>query len=397
MRQLFLPLCSFAFCLSMAAQPLTLPPHRDGWMDIHCIATGMGEANLIIMPDGTSLLVDAGDVGQAWEGSTQPDPDKSAGENISAYISHFTGRDTLDYFLLTHFHADHFGNTETMAESGKGYGLSGITMVGENTWTDTFVDRDYPSYNFPTEEAYAKKPFFPHYRKFLEAKVAEGAKVERFAVGSRRQFRMKRNPRPWKKDFEVYNMAGGGMVHSRGLRRTRPMFHGNPTGYDENSLSCVFRLRYGKFSLYSGGDLSGSNYGLKKKRADRDFESQVAPLCGKVSVMLADHHGWKDAVNPNMLWTLAPEVVIIPAAEPGHPDRQTLARLTDPQYPGRRMLFTTSGRAASRIEEELWKQVKPWGHVVVRVYEGGTAFQIFVLDALSPNYRIIYNTDRIEL
>ena len=36
---------------------------RPGEFDIHHIHTGMGEANFFIMPDGTSMLIDAGDLG----------------------------------------------------------------------------------------------------------------------------------------------------------------------------------------------------------------------------------------------------------------------------------------------------------------------------------------------
>ena len=43
---------------------------NPGEMEIHHIHTGMGEANLIIMPDGTSMQIDAGDLGPhapSWE------------------------------------------------------------------------------------------------------------------------------------------------------------------------------------------------------------------------------------------------------------------------------------------------------------------------------------------
>ena len=43
---------------------------KQGEFDIHHIHTGMGEANFFIMPDGTSMLIDSGDMGPndpAWE------------------------------------------------------------------------------------------------------------------------------------------------------------------------------------------------------------------------------------------------------------------------------------------------------------------------------------------
>ena len=37
-----------------------LPPWREGYLDLHHINTGRGNATLVMMPDGTSLLIDAG-------------------------------------------------------------------------------------------------------------------------------------------------------------------------------------------------------------------------------------------------------------------------------------------------------------------------------------------------
>ena len=42
-----------------------LPRWEEGFLDIHTIATGRGDACLIIMPDGTTMMIDAGDNGKA--------------------------------------------------------------------------------------------------------------------------------------------------------------------------------------------------------------------------------------------------------------------------------------------------------------------------------------------
>ena len=47
---------------------------------------------------------------------------------------------------------------------------------------------------------------------------------------------------------------------------------------------------------------------------------------------------------------------------------------------------------------ELWANVQPYfGHIVVRVYEGGKSYQIFVLDAYSKDYRVIYKSEIKQL
>src|SRR5437868_14429335 len=66
-------------------QPLA--PWSEGILDIHQIATGRGNSALVIMPDGTTLLVDAGAVGDGLA-QTDPHPDASrrAGEWIARYV-----------------------------------------------------------------------------------------------------------------------------------------------------------------------------------------------------------------------------------------------------------------------------------------------------------------------
>ncbi len=52
----FLPIASFAQKVGE-----TLPAWEEGYMDIHHINTGCGECAYIILPDGTTMLIDAGE------------------------------------------------------------------------------------------------------------------------------------------------------------------------------------------------------------------------------------------------------------------------------------------------------------------------------------------------
>ena len=45
---------------------------QTGYLDIHHIATDRGDATFVIAPDGTTLLIDAGDVGNGWGSSGGP-------------------------------------------------------------------------------------------------------------------------------------------------------------------------------------------------------------------------------------------------------------------------------------------------------------------------------------
>ena len=74
--------------LSAAAQEY-LPEWQEGYLDFHSISTGQGESTFIKMPDGTTMLVDAGDVGEQWTKIHLPDSSKTPGEWIAHYIRHF--------------------------------------------------------------------------------------------------------------------------------------------------------------------------------------------------------------------------------------------------------------------------------------------------------------------
>lgn len=64
-----------------------LPAWTSGTLDIHQIATGRGNSALIIMPDGTTLLVDAGAAGDGIpETDPHPDASRPPGQRIVRYL-----------------------------------------------------------------------------------------------------------------------------------------------------------------------------------------------------------------------------------------------------------------------------------------------------------------------
>src|ERR1700688_4253807 len=94
---------------------------RQGYLDIHHIETGSGNCAFFVMPDGTTMLVDAGDIGDRKLRkagypltSTPPYPNnsKTAGQWIVAYIKQVLPTiktPVIDYALITHYHDDHLG------------------------------------------------------------------------------------------------------------------------------------------------------------------------------------------------------------------------------------------------------------------------------------------------
>lgn len=371
-----------------------LPPWQQGWMDIHTIATGKGDASFLILPDGTTMLIDAGDVtGGRFKAPALPNDSKRPGEWIAEYIKHFSSGlphpAKVDYFWLTHFHSDHMGSKIARRE-GPHYGICGVMEVGEHLRFGHIVDRGYPDYDYPSPEAVAKASLtLPDYRKFVEYhRDNYGTRPERFKVGSTRQFALLNDPKSYKSDFEIWNVACNLEVACPRGGKTVKMYQDSLDRLDENVFSGAIRVRYGEFTYFNGGDLGGSPSGI------RDMESAVADLIGPVTAMKANHHGWKDTCNPYFMWVTRPDVILIPASHINHPWKDTVQRIYDPQMPGKRQMFCTCDAARHQVGEDLWKNVQPYfGHIVIRVYEGGHAYQVFVLDATTEKYEVIYKSN----
>ena len=114
-----------------------LPAWSEGELDIHTISTGRGECLFFILPDGTTMVVDAG------EFSREPSDYKNVIQRPNAsvrptqvyadYITHFMpkGRSGLDYMHISHFHMDHMGNLEKeyVKDASGTYTLAGVTAL----------------------------------------------------------------------------------------------------------------------------------------------------------------------------------------------------------------------------------------------------------------------------
>lgn len=131
------------FCAAFVAAQEQLPKWEKGYLDIHHINTGRGNCTFMIFPDGTTMMIDAGDFdGDGFNAKYAPMfvpqifPNNSytAGSAIINYLIKLLGKDKpeIDYFLLTHFHSDHYGSIQEISRtSDNGYRLTGLTEVGD--------------------------------------------------------------------------------------------------------------------------------------------------------------------------------------------------------------------------------------------------------------------------
>lgn len=73
----------------------------DGVLEVHYIDVGQGDSTFIQLPNGESVLIDAGE--------------EAFGEAVCQYIR-AQGEDTIDYLIGTHPHSDHIGGLDDVIE-----------------------------------------------------------------------------------------------------------------------------------------------------------------------------------------------------------------------------------------------------------------------------------------
>ncbi len=380
-----------------------LLPWKPGYLDIHHINTGAGDAAFFILPDGTSMLFDCGDMdaGNFNEkykplkaSGLHPSDSLTAGQWIINYINQVFPEGSvprIDYALISHFHSDHYGLVRPgvkPSNSGK-YQLTGITEVGEYIPIKTLIDRNAPDYDYPVDlkTRYKENQTFQNYLKFIEYQSkTNGLKVEALKPGRSDQIILLNNAQKYP-DFAVRNVKNNGSIwKGRGNDIfeyfSRDSVLNEKGNFNENPLSLAIKISYGKFDYFTGGDMTGlQGYG---KPRWFDVETPVANVVGEVEVTTLNHHGNRDATNENFVKALAPAVIVQQSWCSDHPGQEVYERLISKSlYQGGRDIFATN------IHDETKVTLGPWftnayrsmeGHIMIRVMPGGDEYYTFVLD-----------------
>ena len=395
----------------------TLSPWQKGQMDIHFINTTAGECTFLIFPDGTQMLVDAaGARTRTQSGSVcnvgireRWDPFKNGtsfnfGEFIAGYIDKcmaWTGNGKFDYALLTHFHNDHFGGTTDMAASTNSstYVQQSFPYLLDRFGADVLLDRGYPDYDYPFDMLDATKNTSNsgncrNYVNAVKWHVAnKGMKAAMFKAGADDQIVLTKEPAKYP-EFSVRNLAVCGEIWTGSGTSTRKTFPDKSeiTGDgslssdncpNENATSIAFKVSYGKFDLFMGGDLS---YVGMSDHSWKDPETPIAKVCGEVEVMKGDHHGCHNTNGYNVskgaiaMKYLKPQVWVLNTWADTQPYAETI---TNAATALPKLNIFVSNIVESRLSE-LGVQIAGKfkgknGHIVVRVFEGGDEYGVYML------------------
>lgn len=397
-----------------AADPAALPAWSKGYLYIHHISTGRGNATYFVLPDGTTMLIDAGEADPDFVGKVaplkafppRPDGTHSAGYWIADYIRHFApaGRPVkLDYALITHFHTDHIGTVtpqKPMARAGA-YRLAGITEVADLIPIGTLIDRAAPAYDYPVDlRQCVGSGAIPgsdgvslgNYLAFVNERLRHGQAVVGLKAGALDQIKLGQ-PGDFP-TFHIRNIASSGIIWTGAGEETQhyiPKDAVRDCRFDENPFSNVLTVAYGRFKYYSGGDIPGVP--AYDQPWWRDVETPVSAVVGPVDVMLLDHHGNRDTINENMLRNLAPRILVQENWLSAQPGEEVVNRMASKGlYPGLRDVFSTGMAPETRgaigpIMDSIYKSYN--GHVVIRVLPEGRSYEVVVLDDTDTNRAII--------
>ena len=359
----------------------TLPAWSEGYLDIHTISTGRGECIFFILPDGTSIVVDAGEFSREGKKYTnvlqrpnaQTRPTKAFGD----YIRHFNPYDAIDYFNLSHFHMDHMGNAEPEYERSAegGYLLTGVMALHHQVPYRNVIDRAYGAYDSLSVKAMSVK-VLPEYKKFLEYHTAKGTlKASRFELGAVNQFAMLHNAAAYP-DFRIENVCSNGYVWDNG--KAVDVYEGIRENIRENAASCGFVIRYGAFDFLTAGDIGDYH----------DLELRVAEAVGQVEAVKAHHHLSPHSMCLPSVEVLRPQTIVATSFynRDIQPDKSKFDYIAQHNC---RLYCTSVGEEQLAADPESYKKcAEVSGHIVIRVAPSGKEYMVYSLDDTDSKYRV---------
>ncbi len=298
----------------------------NGKLQLHFMDVGQGDGAVLISPKGEVVLFDNG---------VDRDCDRP--------ISHLQqlGLTKIDYHIASHYHADHIGCTAEVLEQ---FPLQ----------KDAF-DRggEYPSAERPSA-------LFKRYlRAVSDHRTTPVPRVTKIVLDDGSD-----------SPVEIRFVAFDG----NGVETT-----------NENDLSLVAVVHFGKFDAEFGGDLSGYDTGSYK-----DIETGLAADIGQVEVYKVHHHCSRYSSNEAWLAKIKPEVAIISTGDGntyGHPAEECLERV---HAVGAMTYWTEAGAGATPepgldvVSGNIIIEVQPGGEVFSVMHNGGQVEQYAAWESGGP-------------
>ena len=241
---------------------------RKGWLEVSGLDVSQGDSLLVVFPQGTTMLIDAGGFPGAERMARKPQMDIGE-EVVSPYLWH-RHIQKLDYVVLTHGHSDHLGGLPAVIDNFRPREL----------WTG--VEPPSDGWSAVLRHAAARGTTVRYLRRAPGSMIIDGARLRVLA------------PAP---DYQAKDIAG-------------------------NDDSLVLEIRYGRRSVLLTGDA--------EKPVEYDMLSNS--LLQPVTLLKVGHHGSKTSSSEEFISALSPQFALISDGYKNqfhHPHPSVLARLED--------------------------------------------------------------------
>ena len=304
-------------------------------LEITHINIGQGDSTLIRGPiengQRVSVLVDAGD-------RSGPDGGEIVREVLDAH-----GIKNLNFFIVTHYDADHIGgavtrnaNIETTSY-GTSFILGSNGVPGAVGNDDNDADEDYlDDYKVDPEELGEDDDirvgqFVDRGDHDLKSPPSQSV-LKYHGIANAKGNRTKIESLTDVDSFSIDLGDGATMfcLSGNGFVRGRPAVVDFVSTENERSLS--FLISYKGFHYFIGGDTIGRKAGAENAAVEEAIADFLLSQNIDVDVLRANHHGADNGSSEAFLTKTQPEVAIISAGNGNtheHPNRDALQRLAE--------------------------------------------------------------------
>ena len=310
------------------------PPSNAPLLEVYVFNIGQADSMLVVgpAPRRRTMLVDLGQRG----GGELPDDFVSGADTVLRRIQEITGENGVDYFVLSHYHADHAGRGLDPPRWG-----TGIIQVLSDFQTPfhvgEFIHVQNGGLEFMDDSETARGVF-----KTIQRRMAAWQRAGRVGLSSTPRFGTTQINLGSGVDVDILAFAGttpGGSAMER-ARNEGADYDRAPAS--ENDLSIALQVTAGEFELFSAGDLSGTDdpdvnpFSHVTRNGDtytnvedfmvRHWQSESRE--SDVEIYRANHHGSANSTTQTLLDALDPEFVIYSTgAQYGHPDSTIVRRV----------------------------------------------------------------------
>ena len=203
------------------------------------------------------------------------------------------------------------------------------------------IDRDYPIYNYPFQNLNLEAKNYVNFIRYQTQ--SNHLLAERFDVGRNDQISLCKNPKKYNRYFQTFNLAANGIVWTGKELNCIPLFalkHNFKYCKNEKAQSIALRINYGKFSYYTGADLSGNIEWKPDSITTIDYF--VGRTCGKVDVCKTNDGCSSESMSKEFIQSIQADNFIVMPWNNHHLDPVTMERLINPEKKSKKpIIFST--------------------------------------------------------